>query len=115
MNEKVIKPGVTKRMVDLLKSSNTPYTQEDVENVMAAFWDVICDSIEDGDSIKIKNYVKMEPKYYKSVKLNANGFNNIKENIVPERYRVRFTMGEYLKNACRSLTEREKSRLEETK
>lgn len=91
------------------------YTKKIIANVLNAFWDVICDSIEDGDSIKIKNYVKMEPKYYKSVKLNANGFNNIKENIVPERYRVRFTMGEYLKNACRSLTEREKSRLEETK
>lgn len=82
------------------------YTQKIIANVLDAFWNVVYESIENGDSIKINNYIKMEPKYYKAVKLNANGFNNIKENIVPARYRIRFTMGERLKEACRRLSQK---------
>ena len=81
------------------------YTQKIIANVLDAFWEVVSEAIEDGNSIKINNYIKMEPKYYKAVKLNANGFNNIKENIVPARYRIRFTMGERLKEACRRLSQ----------
>ena len=83
------------------------YTQKIIANVLDAFWEVVAEAVECGDSIKINNYVKMEPKYYKAVKLNANGFNNIKENIVPARYRIRFTMGERLKEACRRLAKKE--------
>lgn len=83
------------------------YTQKIISNVLDAFWEVIAEAVECGDSVKINNYVKMEPKYYKEVKLNANGFNNIKDNIVPARYRIRFTMGERLKEACRRLTKKE--------
>ncbi len=82
------------------------YTQKIIANVLDAFWEVVSEAIEDGNSIKINNYIKMEPKYYKEVKLNANGFNNIKENIVPARYRVRFTMGERLKESCRRLSQK---------
>lgn len=82
------------------------YTQKIIANVLDAFWDVVAEAVEDGDSIKINNYVKMEPKYYKAVKLNANGFNNITENIVPARYRIRFTMGERLKESCRRLSQK---------
>lgn len=82
------------------------YTQKIIANVLDAFWEVVSEAIEDGNSIKINNYIKMEPKYYKAVKLNANGFNNIKENIVPARYRIRFTMGERLKEACRRLSQK---------
>ena len=82
------------------------YTQKIIANVLDAFWEVVSEAIEDGNSIKINNYIKMEPKYYKAVKLNANGFNNIKENIVPARYRIRFMMGERLKEACRRLSQK---------
>lgn len=82
------------------------YTQKIIANVLNAFWEVVAESVEQGDSIKINNYIKMEPKYYKAVKLNANGFNNIKQNIVPARYRIRFTMGERLKEACRRLSQK---------
>lgn len=81
------------------------YTQKIIANVLDAFWDVVTEAVEDGNSIKINNYIKMEPQYYMAVKLNANGFNNITENIVPARYRIRFTMGERLKGACRRLSE----------
>ena len=103
-NEKIIIGGNGKKYK---RKYHLKYTQKIIVNVLNAFWDVVYESIENGDSIKINNYVKMEPKYYKAVKLNANGFNNIKENIVPARYRIRFTMGERLKEACRKLTEKE--------
>ena len=35
MNEKIIRPGLIKRVVDLLKCRNKKYTQEDVENIVS--------------------------------------------------------------------------------
>ena len=82
------------------------YSQKIIANVLEAFGEVIAEAVEDGNSVKLKSYIKMEPRYYKAVKLNANGFNNINENIVPARYRIRFTMGERLKEACRKLSQK---------
>ena len=82
------------------------YTQKIIANVIDAFWDVIAEIIEEGDSIKLYNYIKIEPRYYKAVKLNAKGFPGIKENIVPARYRMKFIMGERLKEACRRLSQK---------
>lgn len=82
------------------------YTQKIIGNVLDAFWDVIAEIIEDGDSIKLYNYIKIEPRYYKAVKLNTKGFPGIKENIVPARYRMKFIMGERLKEACRRLSQK---------
>ena len=82
------------------------YTQKIIGNVLDAFWDVIAEIIEDGDSIKLYNYIKIEPKYFKSVKLTAKGFNGIRENIVPARYKMKFIMGERLKEACRVLSQK---------
>ena len=82
------------------------YTQKIIANVLDAFWDVIAEIIEEGDSIKLYNYIKIEPRYYKAVKLNAKGFPGIKENIVPARYRMKFIMGERLKEACRRLSQK---------
>ena len=62
------------------------YTQKIIANVIDAFWDVIAEIIEEGDSIKLYNYIKIEPRYYKAVKLNAKGFPGIKENIVEIYY-----------------------------
>lgn len=82
------------------------YTQKIIANVLDAFWDVIAETIEDGDSIKLYNYIRIEPKYFKSVKLTAKGFNGIRENIVPARYKMKFIMGERLKEACRVLSQK---------
>ncbi|MEH2956960.1 HU family DNA-binding protein [Candidatus Merdisoma sp. JLR.KK006] len=82
------------------------YTQKIIGNVLDAFWDVIAEVIEDGDSIKLYNYIKIEPRYYKAVKLNAKGFPGIKENVVAARYRMKFIMGERLKEACRRLSQK---------
>ena len=82
------------------------YTQKIIANVLDAFWDVIADVIEDGDSIKLYNYIRIEPKYFKAIKLNSKIFKGIKENIVPARYKMKFIMDERLKEACRRLSEK---------
>ena len=104
INEKISIGGNGKKYK---RKYHLKYTQKIIVNVLDAFWEVIAEAVEEGDSIKINNYIKMEPKYYKAVKLNANGFNNIKENIVPARYRIRFTMGKRLKEACRELSKKD--------
>lgn len=102
-NEKIIIGGNRKAYK---RKYHLKYTQKIIAKVLDAFWEVVSDAVEDGDSIRLNNYIKMEPKYYKAVKLNANGFNGITENVVPARYRIKFTMGERLKEACRKLTEK---------
>lgn len=89
------------------------YTKKIIANVIDTFWEVVAESVEDGKTIKLNNYIKMEPRFYKAVKLNAKGFPCIKENIVPARYKMKFTMGERLKEACRRLSK--KLNNEETK
>lgn len=84
------------------------YTQKIIANVLDAFWEAVADAVEEGDSVKLNNYVKIEPRHYKAVKLNAKGFPGIKEDTVPARYKVKFTMGERLKEACRRLTQKKR-------
>ena len=57
------------------------YTQKIIANVLDAFWDVIADVIEDGDSIKLYNYIKIEPKYFKSIKLNLDYSRHSRESV----------------------------------
>ena len=45
MNEKLIKPGVVKRIADSLRHKDKNYTQEDIETILSAFWDVVIDAI----------------------------------------------------------------------
>lgn len=104
MNEKIIRPGVIKRVVDLLKCRNKKYTQEDVDNIITAFWDVIIEAIINGDSINLNGYVSIENKYMSSRKAR-----NVAENvemIVPEHYRVNFKSGSKLNKAAMIFTER---------
>ncbi len=105
MNEKIIRPGVIKRVVDLLKCRNKKYTQEDVDNIITAFWDVIIEAIINGDSINLNGYVSIENKYMSSRKAR-----NVAENvemIVPEHYRVNFKSGSKLNKAAMIFTERQ--------
>lgn len=98
MNEKIIRPGVIKRIVDLTKSRSQKYTQEDVDNIITAFWDVIIEAIINGDSINLNGYVSIENKYMSSRKAR-----NVAENvemIVPEHYRVNFKAGSKLNKAA---------------
>lgn len=105
MNEKIIRPGVIKRIVNLTKSRSQKYTQEDVDNIITAFWDVIIEAIINGDSINLNGYVSIENKYMSSRKAR-----NVAENvemIVPEHYRANFKAGSKLNKAAMIFTERQ--------
>lgn len=87
MKEKIIKPGIVKRVVEKLEGTkiniggnkhsykreyNLKYTQEIVDNVICAFMDVIVDIIENGDSVKLNSYFILEPKYYAEKRATMN-------------------------------------------
>lgn len=121
MNKILHKNDIVKRISDKLSNEkiviggnkesykrkyHLKYTQKIIANVLDSFWEVVAESIEDGDSVKLNNYIKIEPKYYNEVIMNANGFKGINENVVPARYKIKFKMGERLKKACKQLLEK---------
>lgn len=105
MKEKIIKPGVMKRVVDLLKSRKKTYTQEDAENIISAFWDIVIDAISNGDSINLNGYAIIETKHMSERKAM-----NVVENkvmTVPEHYRVYFKPGSKLNHAAEEFTQKQ--------
>lgn len=120
MNEKIIKPGIVKKVVDKLDGTkieiggnkesykrkyHLKYTQEIVDNVITAFMDSIVDIIENGDSVKLNSYMVLEPKYY--VEKRARNVYANEEYIMPAQYRVKLNVGTKLEEACKRLSERE--------
>lgn len=120
MKEKIIKPGIVKRVVEKLEGTkiniggnkhsykreyNLKYTQEIIDNVICAFMNVIVDIIENGDSVKLNSYFILEPKYY--AEKRARNVHDDKEVIMPAQYRVKLNVGSKLEEACKRLSERE--------
>lgn len=104
MNEKIIKPGLIKKIVDLLKCRNKKYTQEDVEDILSAFGDVIIDALSNGDSINLNGYVTIGTKHMAERK-SRNVAEN-REMILPEHYRVYFKAGSKLNKAATIFTQK---------
>lgn len=105
MNEKITRPGLIKRVVDLLKCKNMKYTQEDVHNIISAFWDVIIDAVSNGDSVNLNGYATIGTKY-----MTERKSRNIAENrviIVPDHYRVYFKAGSKLNQAATAFTKKQ--------
>ena len=101
MNEKLIKPGVVKRIADSLRHKDKNYTQEDIETVLSAFWDVVIDAISNGDFVKLNGYATIGIKYMAERKSR-----NVVENrtmILPEHYRP----GSKLNQAAKDFTAKE--------
>lgn len=48
MNERIIKPGVVKMIIDHTKNKNKKYTQETVNDILTAFFDVVEIAISKG-------------------------------------------------------------------
>lgn len=122
MNKELHKNDIAKKISDKLidekivvggnkyvykRKYHLKYTQKIITNVIDAFWEVVADTIAEGDSIKLYNYIKIEPVYLKERVIKSNGvIGSNEENIVPAQYRIRFAIGEYLKGACRKLLEK---------
>lgn len=105
MNEKIIKPGVVKRIVDSLKYKDKKYTQEDVETILLAFWDIVIDALSNGDSVNLNSYATIGIKHMAERKSR-----NVVENrdmILPEHYRVYFKPGSRLNRAAMAFTQKE--------
>lgn len=105
MNEKIIRPGVVKRIVDLTKSRNQPYTQEVVNDILTAFFDVVEDAISNGNSINLNGYLTIETQYKKASKAR-NVYENT-EIIVSEHYKVNIKAGSKFINAAAIYTEKQ--------
>ena len=104
MNEKIIKPGVVKTIIDYTKIKNKKYTQEAVNDILTAFFDVIEIAISNGNSIHMNGYMTVEPQYRAERKAR-----NVQANTeinVPEHYRVNIKSGSRFNKAAKRLKER---------
>lgn len=83
------------------------YNQKIIDTIIAALCEAIAITIENGDTIWIKNYFKIEPKYRKDTVMKANGFRNtnINTNFIPAHYIPKFIPGNKIKEACKNLTD----------
>ncbi|MGN0163804.1 MAG: HU family DNA-binding protein [Candidatus Ornithomonoglobus sp.] len=79
------------------------YSQDIIKPVLDAFFDVVADAVEEGDSVQIYNYFSLEPQYYKERTIKTNDFCGTGEIYVPPRYKVKLAMGNKLKKACEKL------------
>lgn len=105
MNEKIIKPGVVKRIADSLRHKDKNYTQEDIETILSAFCDVVIDAVSDGDSVKLNGYATIGTKH-----MAERRSRNVVENrtmILPEHYRVHFKPGSKLNQAALRFTQKQ--------
>lgn len=81
------------------------YSQEIVRNVIEAFIEVVAETIEEGDKLKLNGFMTLQPKLYRQRKtFNKLGDGEIK--ICEERYRIKQRYGVKMQEACERLTER---------
>lgn len=105
MNEKIIKPGVVKRITDQIKDKNPICTPEAVDDVLTAFFNVITTAIAEGDSIILKGYMVVKPQLRADC-VSGNGTMGEKI-IVPQHYVAKLKAGAQLKEAAKQLTEKQ--------
>lgn len=105
MNEKITRLGLIKRTADLLKCRSKKYMQEDVENIVSAFWDVVIGAIANGGSVNLNGYAAIGIKHMAERK-SRNVFEN-KEMTLPEHYRVSFKAGTKLNQAAAAFTQKQ--------
>ncbi len=68
------------------------YTEIIIAKVLDAFWEVVADTVEDGDKVQIQHYISIFPKFATNGNVN--------------RYCVKTKAMSKLKEACAKLTER---------
>ena len=90
---------------------NLKYSQEIVKNVINTFFDVIVESIENGDCISFDGYMVIEPKRYSARR--ARNLVEDKEMMMPTQYRLKVRPGTKIKNACKKLSEKEFGKMNE--
>lgn len=121
MNQKVRKAEIKSRVRDKLKKKRIviggngkghPYSKkyhlfyklEIVDKVVDALIDVIVDIIEDGDTAVLDGLVKFEPQIRKE-RLQINPYTK-EVGTYPEHYIVKATIGQWIRDASKRLTEK---------
>ena len=66
MNQKVIKPGIVRRMVERIESSGQSVSPEMADMCITAFLDTVADILSEGDTAILRGYMTIYPKYCKS-------------------------------------------------
>jgi nucleoid DNA-binding protein len=94
-------PTVTKRklvmkITDELGSSETPFTQREVQTVVQAFIDAISDSLSRGDSVSLRKFGNFEVREL-AAKIGRNPKAPDVEVPIPARASVKFKPGNELK------------------
>ena len=76
------------------KKYHLKFTEVIIAKVLDAFWEVVADSITNGDKVQIQHYLSIYPKYITNGKA--------------DNYCIKVKAMERLKRACQTLTENEK-------
>lgn len=104
MNEKIIKPGVIKRITDQIKDKNPLCTPEAVDDVLTAFFNVITAAIAEGDIIILNGYMTIKPQHRDTYISNSQIG---EKKVIPEHYVTKIKAGAKLKEAAQQLTEKQ--------
>lgn len=62
MNQKVIKPGIVRRMVERIESSGQSVSPEIADMCVTAFLDAVADILSEGDTVILRGYMNIYPK-----------------------------------------------------
>ncbi len=81
------------------------YSKKIIDTIIDALGEAVTIALENGDSIKIYDYIKIAPYFHKETTMNANGFKGINLKTVPAHYTPKLRAGKRLKEACKSLSE----------
>ena len=77
------------------------YSEKIIRKVLDAFWSVVAETIEEGDSVQIYNYMTISPKYYKEREVNS--FDGSGKYTSSPRYKIKVSAEGRLKEACKIL------------
>lgn len=108
MKEEIIKPGVIRSIIQKMEYQNEMVSEETVDLMLGAFFDTVIEALENGDCIKLKGYMTIYPKMYKSKTIHSVSDNEIID--IPKRYKARIKAGSKLENACKNLMKNEEMR-----
>ena len=66
MKQKIIKPGVVRRIAEKIADEGINIPKETVDICLTAFLDTVADILSEGDSVVLKGYMNIYPKQYKA-------------------------------------------------
>lgn len=101
MNQKVIKPGIVRRMVERIESSGQSVSPEMADMCITAFLDTVADILSEGDTAILRGYMTIYPKYCKSKEVK-----NVMDKsrvTIPAHYKAGIKAGKKLNKACQNL------------